>query len=152
MLVQKKDGTWRLCIDYQVLNKITFQNRYLIPWIDDLMDQLKGVKYFNNINLNSGYHQIPIEPFDVWKIAFKSKEDLFEWLVMPFKFMNAPTTFIEIMDDILQPFTNAFLVVYLDDILIFIQTWEYHLHHIHEVLKNYGNTSCVPIWRSEILA
>jgi hypothetical protein len=135
VLVQKKDGTWRLCIDYRALNKITVWNRYLIPWIDDLLDQLKGVKYFSKIDLKSGYHQVPIKPSDVWKTAFKSKEGLFEWLVMPFGLTNAPATFMRLMDNILQPFINSFVVVYLDDILIFSQTWEEHLHHIRQVLQ-----------------
>ena len=88
MLVQKKDGTWRLCIDYQALKNITIQNRYPIPWIYDLQDQLKGVKYFIKIDLKTRYHQVLIEPTNVWKTAFKAKEGLFEWLVMPFGLTN----------------------------------------------------------------
>ena len=130
MLIQKKDGTWRLSIDYRALNKITVRNRYPIPRIDDLLDQLQGAKYFSKINVKSGYHQVPIEPSDVWKTAFKAKEGLFEWLVMPFGLTNAPTTSMRLMDDILQPFTNSFVVVHLDDILILSWTWEENLHHI----------------------
>ena len=106
-----------------------------MPQIDDLLDQLKGTKYFNKIELNSGYHQVPIELFDVWGIVFKSKEGLFEWLVMPFGLTNDPTSFMRLMDDILWCFTNAFVLVHLDDILIFNQSWEEHLHHIWQVLQ-----------------
>eukprot|EP00253_Pinus_taeda_P021466 PITA_21466 len=119
VLIQKEDGTWRLCIDYRALKNVTVRNRYLIPRIDDLLDQPKRGKYFSKIDLKSGYHQVPIEPSDVWKTIFKAKEDLFEWLVMPFGLTNAPATFMRLMDDIFQPFTNSFVVVYLDDILIF---------------------------------
>eukprot|EP00253_Pinus_taeda_P031598 PITA_31598 len=106
-----------------------------IARLDDLLDQLKGEKYFSKIDLKSRYHQAPIEPFDVWKIAFKANEGLFEWLVMPFGLMNSPATFMRLIDEISQPFTNSFVVVYLDDILIFIQSWEEHLDHIRQVLQ-----------------
>jgi hypothetical protein len=134
VLVQKKDGTWQLCIDYRALNKITVINQYSIPRIDDFLDQLTEAKYFSKIDLKSGYHQVPIEQTDVWKTAFKSKEGLFEWLVMPFGLTNAPATFMRMMDDILRPFTNTFVVVYLDDILIYNKTWDEHLQHIQQVL------------------
>jgi hypothetical protein len=123
MLVQKKDGTWRLCIDYRALNKITVRNRTRFPESTTSLINSWGTKYFSKIDLKSGYHQVPIEQTDVWKTAFKSKEGLFEWLVMPFGLTNAPTTFMRMMDDILRPFTNTFVMVYMDDILIYNKTW-----------------------------
>ena len=134
VLVQKKDETWRLCIDYRVVNKIIVQNRYL-PLIYDLLHHLKGAKYFSKIDLKLGYHQGPIKPSDVWNNAFKSKEDLFEWFVMSFRLTNPPVTFMRLMDDILWPFTNASVVVHLYEILIFSQSWEENLHHILQVLQ-----------------
>eukprot|EP00253_Pinus_taeda_P025997 PITA_25997 len=106
------------------------RNRYPIPRIDDLLDQLKVAKYFIKINVKSRYHQVPIEPIDVWNTIFKSKEVLFEWLVMPFELTNAPTAFMRLMDDILWPFTNSFVAIYLDDIFILKKIWEEHMQHI----------------------
>lgn len=97
------------------------------------MDQLNGAKSFDKIDLKSSYLQVPIEPTDVWKTAFKSKEGIFEWVVMPFGLTNSPTTFMRLMDDIFRPFTNSFMVVYLDDIFIFSKSWEEHLQHIQQV-------------------
>ena len=94
-----------------------------------------GDKYFSNIDLKFGYHQVPIEQIDVWKIALKSK-GIFEWPVMPFGLTTTLTTFMRMMDDILHPFTNYFLVLYLDDILIFNKHWEKHLQHIQHVLHS----------------
>jgi hypothetical protein len=112
------------------LNKITIRNRCLIPQIENLLDQLIGAKYFSKIDMNYGYHRVPIEQTDVWKTTFKSKEGLFEWLVMPFGLKNDPKFFMRMMEDIMQPFTSNFVVVYLDDILIYNKTWEEHLKHI----------------------
>jgi len=135
VLVQKKDGMWKLCIEYKSLNKITVRNRYPVPRIDDLLHQDNGPNFFSNIDLNFGYHQVPIKPTDVWKTTFKSKEGLFEWLVMPFGLRNEPTTFMRLMDYVMRPFTNSFVVVYLDDILIFSKTWEEHMRHIQQILS-----------------
>jgi hypothetical protein len=88
-----------------------------------------------NIDLIYGYHEFPIEPTDVWKTTFKYKEGIFEWLVIPIGLTNAPDIFMRSMDDVLRPFTKSFVVVYLDDILIFSTTWEEHMHHIQQVLS-----------------
>jgi hypothetical protein len=130
-----KDGTWRICIDYRSLNKIKVRNHYPIPRIDALLDQLKGENFFSKIDLKSSYHQVPIKPTDVWKTTFKSKEGLYEWLVMPFGLTNAPTTFMRLIDNVLRPFTNLFVVLYLYDILIFSRTWEDRMRHIQQVLS-----------------
>jgi hypothetical protein len=134
--MQNKDGTWKLCIDYRALNKIIVRKRYPIPRIDDLPDQLKREKFFSKIDVKYGYHQVPIELNDVWNTTFKYKEGLFEWLVMPFVLTNAPTNFMRLMDDVLRPFNNYFVVVYLDDILIFRRNWEEHMQHIQQVCGN----------------
>ena len=122
-----------MCIDYRALNKILVKNRYPLPQIHELIDNLKGAKFFTKLDLKLGYHEIPIKSTDVWKTGFKTKEGLFEWLVMPFDLTNAPATFMRYMDDLLRPFIGKCVIVYLDYILIFSRSWEEHVKQLRQV-------------------
>eukprot|EP00253_Pinus_taeda_P019932 PITA_19932 len=125
---------WRMCIDYRALKKIMIKNCYPIPRIDDLLDQLKEVVYFSKLDLCSGYHQVRVAEQDACKTTFKTKQGLYEWLVMQFGLTNAPTTFMRVINDVLRPLIDDFVIVYLDDILVFSKAWEEHLKHVKQIL------------------
>lgn len=135
LFVPKPDGSMRMCIDYRELNKITVKNKYPMPRIDDLMDNLSGAKYFSSLDLTSGYHQLRLRGTDVEKTAFNTHIGKFEWKVLPFGLTNAPAVFQTAMHRIFGSYLNRFVCVYLDDILIFSKTEEEHLRHLKMVLQ-----------------
>ncbi|XP_050217496.1 uncharacterized protein LOC126668333 [Mercurialis annua] len=135
LFVRKKDGSLRLCIDYRQLNKVTIKSKYLFPRIDDLFDQLQGAKYFFKIDLRSGYHQLKIRDDDIEKTAFQTRYGHYEFFVMSFGLTNAPTAFMDIMNRIFKPFLDQFVIVFIDDILIYSRTEEEHAQHLQIVLQ-----------------
>ena len=156
IFVPKKNGQWRMCIDYRALNKITVKNRYPLPRIEELLDRLHGARYFSKIDLHSGYHQIRVRESDIAKTAFVTRYGSFEYLVMPFGLCNAPATFQRIMNTILRDGLDRFVLVFLDDILIFSRTKEEHEKHIRAVLnrlreeKFFGRLKKCDFYKTEV--
>jgi transposase InsO family protein len=135
LFVKKKDGTQRMCVDYRALNRITIKNRYPLPRVEELFDRLRGAEYFSKIDLRSGYHQVRIHPDDVPKTAFRTRYGHFEFLVLPFGLTNAPATFMHLMQSIFGPYLDDFVIVFLDDILIFSKSLHDHKKHVRKVLE-----------------
>ena len=135
LFVPKKDGRWRMCVDYRALNRQTIRDRYPLPRIDDLLDRLGKAKHFTTLDLATGYHQIAVKNEDIPKTAFRTQRGQFEFVVMPFGVTNAPATFQRMMNSIFKEELDDFVLVYLDDILIFSETLQKHIEHIKTALE-----------------
>ena len=135
LFVPKKNGKLRMCVDYRQLNEITVKNRYPLPLIAELQDKLYGAKWFTTLDLKGAYNLIRIKDGEEWKTAFRTKRGLYEYLVMPFGLTNAPASFQTMINDVLREYIDMFVVVYLDDILIFSTTLGQHKEHVHQVLR-----------------
>jgi hypothetical protein len=134
LFVKKKDGTLRLCIDFRQLNKVTIKNKYPLPRINDLFDQLKDARILSKIDPRSRYHQVRIRDEDISKTAFRTRYGHYEFTVVPFGLSNAPVVFMCLMNGVLREYLDKFVIVFLDDILVYSKSEEEHEHHLRMVL------------------
>jgi hypothetical protein len=154
--VEKKDGTQRMCVDYRSLNEVTIKNKYPLPRIEDLFDQMKGASIFSKIDLRSGYHQLKIRESDIPKTAFRTQYGLYEYTVMSFGLTNAPAYFMYLMNKVFMEYLDRFVVVFLNDILIFFKTMEEHEEHLRLVLEKltsiqlYAKFSKYEFWLTDV--
>ncbi|GJU29624.1 reverse transcriptase domain-containing protein [Tanacetum coccineum] len=135
LFVKKKDGSFRMCIDYRELNKLTVKNRYPLPRIDDLFDQLQGSNIYSKIDLRSGYHQLRVREEDIPKTAFRTRYGHYEFQVMPFGLTNAPAVFMDLMNRVCKPYLDKFVIVFIDDILIYSRDEKEHEEHLKTILE-----------------
>ncbi|KAJ0916995.1 putative nucleotidyltransferase, Ribonuclease H [Helianthus annuus] len=150
LFVKKKDGSFRMCIDYRELNKLTIKNRYPLPRIDDLFDQLQGAACFSKIDLRSGYHQLQIQEEDIPKTAFRTRYGHYEFVVMPFGLTNAPAVFMDLMNRVCKPYLDRFVIVFIDDVLIYSKSKAEHAQHLRSVLELLqGNQLCAKFSKCE---
>ncbi|KAD2805171.1 hypothetical protein E3N88_38548 [Mikania micrantha] len=156
LFVKKKDGSFRMCIDYRELNKVTVKNKYPLPRIDDLFDQLQGASWFSKIDLRSGYHQIKVREEDIPKTAFRTRYGHYEFLVMSFGLTNAPAAFMDLMNRVCRPMLDRSVIVFIDDILVYSKNEGDHACHLREVLetlrreKLYAKFSKCAFWLHEV--
>ncbi|XP_028087433.1 uncharacterized protein K02A2.6-like [Camellia sinensis] len=156
LFAKKKDGTLRLCIDYRQLNRVTIKNRYPLPRIDDLFDQLRGSKCYSKIDLRSGYHQLRVANDDIPKTTFRTRYGHYEFVVMPFGLTNAPAVFMSLMNKIFTQYLDQFVVVFIDDILVYSPSEEEHEQHLRVVLQVlrdnqlYAKASKCEFWLKEV--
>jgi hypothetical protein len=156
LFVQKKDGLQRMCVDYRSLNDVTIKNKYPLPLIEDLFDQMRGARVFSKINLRSGYHQMKIRPFDIPRTAFSTRYGLYEFTVMSFGLTNAPTYFMNLMNKVFMEYLDRFVVVFVDDILIYSKNDSDHEEHLRMVIQKlrdnqlYAKFTKCEFWLDEV--